>query len=37
MLVPSIVSARLELVSLSADFMQASLDGRLGRAAELLG
>jgi RimJ/RimL family protein N-acetyltransferase len=36
-LVPPIVSARLELVSLSADFMQASLDGRLEWAAGLLG
>jgi ribosomal-protein-alanine N-acetyltransferase len=35
--VPSIVTARLELVSMSPEFMRASLDGDLVLAARLLG
>jgi RimJ/RimL family protein N-acetyltransferase len=35
--VPPIVSARLDLVSMSVEFMQASLQGDLLRAAELIG
>jgi RimJ/RimL family protein N-acetyltransferase len=36
-LVPSIVTPRLELVSMSYAFMQSSLDGRVAEAAALLG
>jgi RimJ/RimL family protein N-acetyltransferase len=37
MLVPTIGTARLDLVSMSPDFLRASLDGRLADAERLLG